>query len=125
MVSIISDLAENDALRKKVDKRIFEFKKVQKADTYKWYEELVFCLLTAYSSANTGLKCVENLLEKNVLFEGELHEIEECITNEGHRFSKQRAQYIYETRHLAPDIKKIITSFQDSKKARLWLKKKH
>ena len=82
----------------------------------------MFCLLTAYSSALTGLKCVKHLQEENALLMGDLNKIEECITKEGHRFAKQRAEYIYNTRHIAPSLKKTITDFHDPVKARIWLK---
>ena len=118
----IIGLKNKKELRRKIKKRIQEFIEVYNSDTYRWYEELVFCLLTAYSSALTGLKCVENLQNENALLKGDIRKIEECIVKEGHRFSNQRAEYIYNTRPLAQSLKKTITSFQDSHKARMWLK---
>lgn len=122
LAEVIGKLEKNKELQAKIKKRIQEFSETQKADTFRWYEELVFCLLTAYSSALTGLKCVEHLQEENALLMGDLNKIEECIAKEGHRFAKQRAEYIYNTRHIASSLKKTITDFHDPVKARIWLK---
>ena len=122
LAKIIVGLEKKKELRGKIKKRIQEFIEVHNSDTFRWYEELVFCLLTAYSSALTGLKCVENLQDENALLEGDIQKIEDCIVKEGHRFSRQRAEYIYNTRPLAQSLKKTITNFQDPLKARMWLK---
>ncbi len=122
LAKIIVELEKKKELRRTIKKRIQEFIEVHDSDTYRWYEELVFCLLTAYSSALTGLKCVKNLQDENAMLTGDIQKIEDCIVKEGHRFSKQRAEYIYNTRPLAHNLKKTITNFQDPHQARIWLK---
>ena len=106
-----------------VEKRMDEFREVHLADTNKWYEELVYCLLTAYASARMGQKCVDALCYDQILIDGTLNDITDCLVTEGHRFAKIRAEYIYNTRHLAPTIKQKIQSFKDTKLTREWLAK--
>jgi N-glycosylase/DNA lyase len=122
MVEAVEALQEIPPIYFLVKKRIKEFTKVHNADSFRWYEELVFCLLTAYSSAELGLRCQESLCSGDVLIKGSFDEIKRCISNEGHRFADQRARYIYQTRHLAPVIKSLITGFKKPKRAREWLK---
>jgi N-glycosylase/DNA lyase len=96
---------------------------VHLADTNKWYEELVYCLLTAYASARMGQKCVDALCYDKILIDGSLKDITDCLITEGHRFAKTRADYIYNTRQLAPTIKQKIQSFKETKQTRDWLTK--
>jgi N-glycosylase/DNA lyase len=39
----------------------------------------------------------------------------------GHRFPNKRAEYVYNTQHLAPTIKETIQGFKNSYEARVWL----
>ncbi len=104
-----------------VEDRMNDFRAVHEMDSYKWYEELVYCLLTAFGSALMGQKCVDALCCDNILLEGTEDEIRTCLVETGHRFPNKRAEYVHETQHLAPTIKETIQSFGDSRKAREWL----
>ena len=106
-----------------VDDRMDEFRAVHKMDSYKWYEELVYCLLTAFASALMGQKCVDALCCDNTLLEGSEDEIRSCLVETGHRFPNKRAEYIHNTQHLAPTIKETIQRFETSDEAREWLVK--
>ncbi|MFC1803268.1 N-glycosylase/DNA lyase [Thermoproteota archaeon] len=117
----IKALQLDTRIKKMVDERMEEFRMVHEMDTYKWYEELVYCLLTAYSSALMGQKCVDALSNDNVLLEGSKDDIRECLVDTGHRFPNKRAEFIYNTQYLAPIIKKTIQGFKDSKVTREWL----
>jgi N-glycosylase/DNA lyase len=119
----VKNLAENDEVKSLVDERIREFREVQVMDTYKWYEELVYCLLTAYASAITGQRCLNALSQRGAVLEGDLDRVESCLIEEGHRFASRRAEYIYESRELAPVLKARVQSFDDSKNAREWVVK--
>ena len=121
LVRTIKDLEANERIRKMVDDRMNDFRKIHQMDTYKWYEELVYCLLTAFSSALMGQKCVDALCCENLLYEGTLENVRECLVSSGHRFPNKRAEYIYNTRPLAPILKEKIQGFGDSRKAREWL----
>ena len=98
-----------------------DFREVHLMDTYKWYEELVYCLLTANSSALMGQKCVDALCCDNMLLEGKEDDIQKCLVETGHRFPNRRAEFIYNTRHIAPVIKEKIQEFKNTKEAREWL----
>ncbi len=120
MAEKVRALTENPRVRKMVEERMDEFRQVHLMDSQKWYEELVYCLLTAYSSALMGQRCVDALLG-GTLMEGSLEDVRGCLVEEGHRFANRRAEYIYNTRDLAPRIKETIQGFQDPGEARMWL----
>jgi N-glycosylase/DNA lyase len=123
LVKKIKELHADNRIRGMVQEKMDEFRMVNKMDSYKWYEELVYCLLTAFSSALMGQKCVDVLCSENVLIEGTEEDINKCLIDAGHRFPNKRAEFIYKTQHLASNIKKIIQGFPDSRTAREWLVK--
>ena len=117
----IKKLQADPRVNKMVENRMDEFRAVHEMDSYKWYEELVYCLLTAFASALMGQKCVDALCCDNTLLEGTEEAIKACLVETGHRFPNKRAEYVFNTQHLAPTIKGTIQGFEDSKKAREWL----
>ena len=117
----IKKLQSDPRVRKMVEDRMNDFREVHEMDTYKWYEEMVYCLLTAFASALMGQKCVDALCCDDTLLEGSEEDIRACLIETGHRFPNKRAEYVYNTQHLAPSIKETIQGFEDSKEARAWL----
>ena len=122
MTEKVRALTRNPRVRKMVEDRVNEFRCVHEMDSQKWYEELVYCLLTAYSSASMGQRCVD-ALRGGTLMEGSIEDVRGCLVEEGHRFANRRAEYIYDTRVLAPRIKGVIQGFDDPMDARQWLVK--
>jgi len=122
MAEKVRTLTRNPRVRKMVEDRVDEFRCVHEMDSQKWYEELVYCLLTAYSSASMGQRCVD-ALRGGALMEGSVEDIRACLVEEGHRFANRRAEYISDTRVLAPRIKGVIQGFDDPMDARQWLVK--
>jgi N-glycosylase/DNA lyase len=120
MAMKVKTLTNDSRVRSMVEARIDEFRCVHKMDSQKWYEELAYCLLTAYSSALMGQRCVDALV-RGALMEGSLQDVRDCLVEEGHRFASRRAEYIYNTRELASKIKGIIQDFDDPRDAREWL----
>ena len=114
-------LRGDSEVRAMVEERITEFLEMHEMDTQKWFEELTYCLLTAYSSARMGQLCVDALCDSNTLLNGNLDQVVETLKNQGHRFAEKRGEYIVKARELAPELKKIIQGFPSSKKAREWL----
>ena len=110
-------------LRYMVENRIAEFLSVREMDTEKWFEELTYCLLTAYSSARMGQLCVDALCDRDILLQGSLVQIVETLKTQGHRFAEKRAEYIFNARTLALTLKETIQNFQDIRTAREWLAK--
>jgi N-glycosylase/DNA lyase len=114
-------LTEDPKVKTMVDNRIAEFLEVNDKDTYAWFEELTYCLLTAYSSAERGQLCVDALCDCRALLDGEIGEVAETLRRQGHRFAERRAEYIVEARKLAPDLKRTIEGFSNARDARKWL----
>lgn len=123
MVKKVQELQTDERLKDKIEKKMNEFRIIHNEDSQKWYEELVYCLLTAYSSAYMGQRCVDSLCNNELLLNGSLNNIQNCLINEGHRFAKRRAEYIYYSRELSGNLKSIIKSFKNSQEAREWLVK--
>lgn len=123
LVERVNELRRDPRVKRMVEDRMEEFRQVHEMDTYKWYEELVYCLLTAYASAVMGQKCVDALCLGKVLLEGSEDSIRRVLVETGHRFPNKRSEYIYNTRTLAPVIKETIQGYHDSKEARKWLVK--
>ncbi len=114
-------LREDPEVKAMVDNRIAEFLQVHGKDTYAWFEELAYCLLTAYSSAERGQLCVDALCDCGALMEGSPEEVAETLRCEGHRFAERRAEYIVLARRLAPELKQTIQGFATTGDARRWL----
>ena len=112
----IRELQKDPRIRKMVEDRINDFKTVHQQDTYQWYEELVYCLLTAFASAVMGQKCVDALCCDNTLLEGSEEEIRTCLIDTGHRFPNKRAEYIHNTQYLAPSNQRNNTRLQQQQK---------
>jgi N-glycosylase/DNA lyase len=114
-------LREDPMVREMVDNRITEFLEVHEKDTHAWFEELTYCLLTAYSSAERGQLCVDALCDCGALMEGSLEEVADTLRCQGHRFAERRAEYIVLARRLAPELKQTIQGFTTTGDARRWL----
>ena len=71
----VSKLRADPRVKKMVDNRIREFKEVNQTDTYSWFNELVYCLLTANSSAKKGQECVDALCGLNIALDGSIEEV--------------------------------------------------
>ncbi len=121
LAAVVRELESYPKVREAVENRIADFMRVHEADSGTWFEELTYCLLTAYSSAEVGQRSVEALSSHDTLLEGSLEEVRLCLVRQGHRFAERRAEYIVEARRLAPNIKSTIKSFRDTKEARGWL----
>jgi N-glycosylase/DNA lyase len=114
-------LRDDPEVRSTVQGRVAEFLNVNGKNSYAWFEELVYCLLTAYSSARLGQFCVDALCDCGALLEGPLEDVVETLRVQGHRFYNKRAEYIFEARRLAPTLKAIIQGFSETGEARAWL----
>ena len=123
LVKEVERLRNDPKIRTLVEERIDEFIEVNAMDTYTWFEELTYCLLTAYSSAERGQLCVDALCDCGALFKGSLNKVRETLRDQGHRFAERRAEYIVEARRLVPILKGTIQGFETSHEAREWLVK--
>lgn len=113
LISKVRNLMESP-VRKKVDERIKEFENVEDK-----FSEICFCVLTANSSAEMGLKLQENLGNGFLNFSED--ELREELKRHGYRFPN-RAGYICHNRKYV-NIEEILKNFSDERKARDWLVK--
>jgi len=121
LVGEVRRLEDDSHVRRLVEERVAEFMEANKGDSSVWFVELVYCLLTAYSSAERAQLCVDALDECGAIIDGSTREVAETLRREGHRFADKRAEYIVAVRELAGDIKRIIQGFKSSREAREWL----
>lgn len=108
-------------VKRLVEERVTEFVELNRGDSNAWFGELVYCLLTAYSSAERGQLCVDALSECGAILDGSTEMVAETLKKQGHRFSEKRAEYIVAARRLAPTLKETVQRFKSSIKAREWL----
>jgi len=121
MAEEVNRLRGDPDLRAVVEGRVREFLDVRRSDTHVWFQELTYCLLTAYSSAERGQLCVDALCDCGALLDGTVEEVAEILRHQGHRFADRRAEYIVEARRYKDSLKDIIASFDDERKLREWL----
>ncbi|MEA1993372.1 MAG: N-glycosylase/DNA lyase [Euryarchaeota archaeon] len=106
--------------QEKIRTRLDEFDRLwEKGNDEVIFAELVFCLLTPQSKAQSCWKAVETLLNKNLLLKGNKDQISKEIG--GARFKYKKAAYIVEAREHFQDIKSVIENSKDVYKAREWL----
>lgn len=120
LAAIVRAEEANPETRRKVEARIAEFISIQDASPERWFEELVFCLLTANYSARGALACIAALQGDSALSEGGLDQLRACLEHR-HRFPRTRAEYILEARAHQRDLKEIIKAQPSSRAAREWL----
>ncbi len=88
------------------------------------FAELTFCIFTPQSRARSCWEAVETLLEKTLLFEGEVGEISQELS--GVRFKNNKAKYLKHAHELFIKngklrIKPMIKKFDDVYECREWL----
>ncbi|MBD6955391.1 MAG: N-glycosylase/DNA lyase [Thermoplasmata archaeon] len=91
-----------------VEERIREFEVMQNKDNLSWFHELCFCILTANTSAEMGIRVQSSIsaIEFATLDEMDLSR---RLREAGYRFYRTRAKYIVSNRSYAGNIKDIIT----------------
>lgn len=119
----VRKLASDPDVRGVVKQRVKEFRNLRNRDSYCWFKELVFCILTANSSAEMGLRCVEALEERGLVFQGSKDVVRKTLEEEGHRFAARRAEYIVLARRWSQELKERILRIDNSMAAREWLLK--
>jgi len=121
LIREVRRLGGDPHVRRLVEGRVAEFMEMNGRDSPAWFIELVYCLLTAYSSAERAQFCVDALDECGALIDGSVGEVAETLRREGHRFADRRAEYIVAVRGLAGSIKEVIQGFGTLMEAREWL----
>ena len=124
VVEEVRKLASDPAVRKVVKQRMREFQFTRGEDSCRWFEELVFCILTANSSAEVGLRCVKALKEKDHIFHGSKGMVRKTLEEVGHRYALRRAEYIVLARKGSKELKENVLRMGNTMAAREWLVKK-
>ena len=121
LVDYVRGLMRNGFVRGLVDRRVSEFLSVYGAGDGRWFEELVFCILTANSSAETGIRCVEALKARGLIFDGSVGDVARVLREAGHRFWRVRAGFIVGARRWVPGLRARVLSFGEPVAMRRWL----
>ena len=80
------------------------------------FEELVFCLLTANTSAVMGIKGVDAV--RDVMMTATLEELQDRLKGAGYRYPNKRPEYIIEARAKNIDFESVLETFDDPKELR-------
>jgi len=101
-----------------IQKRIGEFKELNKKPNDELFKELCFCILTANFNAEKSIK-IQNEIGECFLNNSE-EELAKKLKILGHRYPNTRAKYISESRKCKESLKEVI-QFNDKKKLREWI----
>jgi N-glycosylase/DNA lyase len=113
------------AIRDTIESRFREFQRVWETGSEEdIFAELVFCILTPQSRAKSCGVALRNLLEKELLFGGDIRRIASELNIV--RFKNKKARYIVEARRLFSangklSVKARLCELGDSLRARQWL----
>ena len=107
------------SIQEKIRSRLNEFDRLrEKGNDGEIFAELIFCILTPQSKAQSCWKTVETLLNKNLLLKGNEDQISKMLKRV--RFRNRKAEYIVEARKHYP-IRSKIKKFDDIYSVREWL----
>jgi N-glycosylase/DNA lyase len=101
-----------------IQKRIGEFKELNKKPNDELFKELCFCILTANFNAEKSIK-IQNEIGECFLNDSE-DDLAKKLKNLGHRYPNARAKYISDSRRCKKSLKEVI-QFNDKKKLREWI----
>ncbi|MGC8585262.1 MAG: N-glycosylase/DNA lyase [Thermoplasmata archaeon] len=102
-----------------VRERLEKFRSFEKLDDKFWFSELVFCILTANTSAEMGIK-IQNSISPEEFASLSYEELRDRLKSLKYRFYNTRARYIYENQVYAGRIKDTVKSLEKDEK-RNWL----
>ena len=108
-------------VKKLVDARIEEFRKIGKKSSDTLFKELCFCILAANFNADKSMKIQEEIDDGFLTLTEDQLAIK--LKNLGHRYPYMRAKYIVEARKYKNSLKQIVESFKDGNRLREWLVK--
>ncbi len=116
----IEELKGSEA-HEKIEERVEQFRELHRKGDDEWFDELCFCILTANSSAEMGIKIQEYMKERKGFKEFSEEEVSEVLEDMGYRFYNRRAEYITLAREHKEDLKDKLTSLKNSFEKREWL----
>ncbi|KYK34055.1 MAG: N-glycosylase [Thermoplasmatales archaeon SG8-52-3] len=101
-----------------IDKRIEDFKKIDKNSNEELFKEICFCLLTANYNAEKSIKIQKEI--GDCFLTDSKEELTKKLRNYGHRFPNARAEYIQDSLNCKDKLKEVI-QFPDKKALRDWI----
>jgi len=103
-----------------VAKRVSEFEKINRMGNARWFSELCFCILTANSTAELGIRIQKEIGSGFLYMERE--KLEGFLKNFGHRFWRKRAEFIVNARRFS-SIKDVVEPIarRNPMEAREWI----
>jgi N-glycosylase/DNA lyase len=104
-----------------VNNKIREFEEMHKKNSDEWFKELCFCILTANFNAEKSLKIFSEINDGFLTLSK--IQLAKKLESLGHRFYQKRAEFIVEARKYRKNLKNMIKSFKNERKAREWLVK--
>jgi len=112
---------KNSEIKNLVDKRLNEFKEIDKKSSNEIFKELCFCILTANFNAEKCIKIQKEIGEEfSTLTEPQLTK---KLENLGHRYPNTRAKYISDANNYKDKLKDIIKPSCTEYGIREWLVK--
>jgi N-glycosylase/DNA lyase len=122
-MDIIAELKEYHCrVGPQIKARLREFEGLRNCNTNEIFKELCFCVLTANTSAEMGLKAMNSA--GNVMIGGDSAKIRESLKSCGYRYPNKRAEYIaYNKEKLKDNLKLKIDSCTDAQELRDFLVK--
>jgi len=117
LIKKIKELKKSN-LNELVEKRINEFKNINKQSNDELFNEMCFCLLTANYNAEKSIK-IQN--EIGQCFSTDTKEqLSKKLKSYGHRFPNTRAEYIQESKKCKDKLNQIV-QFHDKNALRDWI----
>ncbi len=89
-----------EEVRELIERRLAEFRSIDRRDVVRLFEELTFCVMTPQSRAKAALRAVEELKSRGLLLGGGPEEVAEVLRRNGIRFHNQKAKYVVKNREL-------------------------
>jgi N-glycosylase/DNA lyase len=109
---------KNSIISEKINKRIQEFKDLNKDSNEDLFKEMCFCILTANFSAERSIKIHDKI--SDCFLNNSEEELALKLKKMGHRFPNARARYISESINCKNELSKVI-KFHDYNKLRDWV----
>jgi len=116
LIEKVEDL-KNSKFRKIVDKRLNEFKELGRKGNEEWFSELCFCLLTANTSAELGIRIQKEFEYKGFTKYKNEKDLANKLKKAKYRFYNRRANFI----NLANRYKNLKNILLKQKDMREWL----
>jgi len=125
----LEEMRKDRVLASTIRSRLGEFKEVFYSSSSDWFSELCFCILTANTSADMGIRIQQVISPEEFMTMSE-EEIIERLHSLHARFYRMRGHYIHSNQRLAPILKEKVreiagnpgeSGYESEKKAREWL----